>query len=303
MNIMNAVKRKLITWLLLALIPFMFLLLIIGAATNFTQSSYEHSETASEDPRLAVIAEIAGKYSMSEYIDLILAVIRVSNSSTPDVMLSSEFSHNTSGALIADENYSIKCGVLQLRDLLEKHEVKNNTDYENIHKAVSEYTIKNDTKAFADSVVAYIKYIEKTKSKTGSTGTFDYPMKDYRRISSHYGYRIHPIYGTRKLHGGTDFPAPKGTDILASDGGNVSIAGYHHSFGNYIIIKHSNGFSTLYAHNSKLLVKKGDSVSKGQVIAKCGSTGDSTGPHCHFEIRDKNNSRVDPMLYLKGGSE
>ena len=293
---MNAVKRKLIIWFLLSLIPFTFFLLIFGAATSFTQSSYEHSETSSEDPRIAAITEIADKYSMSEYIDLILAIIRVSNSSTPDIMLASEFSYNTSGNAIEEEAYSIKCGVRHLRDLLEKHEVQDNTDYENIRKAVSEYTVKKDKEAFAGSVVAYIEYIEKTKSKTGSTGTFDYPMKNHRRVSSDYGYRIHPIYGTRRLHGGTDFPAPSGTDILASDGGNVSTAGYHYSFGNYIIIKHSNGFSTLYAHNSKLLVKKGDSVSKGQVIAKCGSTGDSTGPHCHFEIR-VNGTAVNPMGY------
>ena len=115
-------------------------------------------------------------------------------------------------------------------------------------------------------------------------GKYIWPLPGNTRISSPYGYRICPYHG-KELHPGLDIPAPMGKDVLATASGRVITARFHNSLGNYIEIDHGNGIVSRYAHNSKLLVRVGDVVKQGQVIAKVGSTGSSTGPHSHFEIR------------------
>lgn len=128
-------------------------------------------------------------------------------------------------------------------------------------------------------------------------GKFQWPSAASTRITSSYGYRIHPISGVKKLHRGIDIGAGMGTNVLAAEAGVVVTAGWNNSYGYYITINHGSGYVTLYAHNSKLLVSKGDKVSRGQVIAKCGSTGNSTGPHIHFEVQ-KNGSLQNPMNFF-----
>ena len=128
-------------------------------------------------------------------------------------------------------------------------------------------------------------------------GKFVWPSAVSKKVTSPFGYRIHPIFGTKKLHRGLDIGAPQGSDVLAGEAGVVVTAGYNNSYGYYITINHGSGYVTLYAHNSKLLVSKGDMVAKGQVIAKCGSTGNSTGPHIHFEVQI-NGKLVNPLNYL-----
>lgn len=125
-----------------------------------------------------------------------------------------------------------------------------------------------------------------------SNGKLDYPTS-YRTISAGY-----PNYSSGKYHGGIDFPCPTGTKVCAAaDGKVIAAKELNYSYGHYIIIDHGNGLTTLYAHNSKLLVGVGDTVTKGQAIAYSGSTGNSTGPHCHFEVR-VNGVRVNPENYL-----
>ena len=125
-----------------------------------------------------------------------------------------------------------------------------------------------------------------------SNGKLDYPTS-YRNISAGY-----PNYSSGKYHGGIDFPCPTGTKVCAAaDGKVIAAKELNYSYGHYIIIDHGNGLTTLYAHNSKLLVGVGDTVAKGQAIAYSGSTGNSTGPHCHFEVR-VNGVRVNPENYL-----
>lgn len=137
-----------------------------------------------------------------------------------------------------------------------------------------------------------------TYSGTYSGGKFAWPAPSSGRITSPYGYRIHPISGVRRLHRGIDIGAAYGTDVIAAEDGVVTIAKYNGSYGNYIVINHGNGYTTLYAHNSRLLVSAGQRVSRGQVIAKVGSTGDSTGPHCHFEV-SYNGALQNPLNYLR----
>lgn len=128
-------------------------------------------------------------------------------------------------------------------------------------------------------------------------GELDWPVPGYYRISSPYGYRIHPILKTKKMHTGIDIAAPSGATVIAANSGTVIYSGYYGGYGNTVIIDHGGQISTLYAHNSKLLVKEGDKVTKGQTISKVGSTGLSTGPHLHFEVR-KNGQHTNPMDYL-----
>jgi len=128
-------------------------------------------------------------------------------------------------------------------------------------------------------------------------GAFCWPAPSYTRVSSEYGYRIHPILGTNKFHNGVDLAAPGGSDILAAYDGVVVGAAYNDSMGNYVMIDHGGGLYTIYMHASKLLVSSGQSVSRGQKIALVGTTGRSTGNHLHFSVR-VNGNYVSPWNYI-----
>ena len=127
------------------------------------------------------------------------------------------------------------------------------------------------------------------------TGAMGWPCSG--PITSPFGYRTHPIFGTTIFHAGIDIGVDYGTPIHATDSGVVVYSGWISGYGNAVIIDHGGGISTLYGHNQSLAVSEGQSVSKGSVIAYAGSTGNSTGPHCHFEV-DVNGSPVNPMGYL-----
>ncbi|MDR5659643.1 M23 family metallopeptidase [Serpentinicella sp. ANB-PHB4] len=118
------------------------------------------------------------------------------------------------------------------------------------------------------------------------------------RISSPFGDRIHPVTRRLEFHNGVDIANSRNTNIYAAAGGVVTFSGYNGSYGRMITISHGNGYTSLYAHNNKNLVSVGDRVSKGDLIAKMGSTGRSTGPHVHFEIR-LNGEPIDPMTAIE----
>lgn len=139
-----------------------------------------------------------------------------------------------------------------------------------------------------------------TQGTTGQslgTGVFTWPAPGYSRITSPYGMRVHPILKKKKMHTGMDIGAPKGANIVAADSGTVIQVGWNGGYGNTVMINHGNNIVTLYAHASATLVSVGQTVEKGQTIAKVGSTGWSTGPHLHFEVR-KNGDPVNPVPYL-----
>ena len=138
-----------------------------------------------------------------------------------------------------------------------------------------------------------------SSSSSGSkaTGSLSWPLPASDYVTSGFGHRESPTAGASSNHQGIDIGASTGSSITAADGGTVITASYSSSAGNYVVISHGNGLSTVYMHCSKLLVSEGDTVSKGQTIAKVGSTGYSTGPHLHFGVR-KNGSYVDPTDYV-----
>ena len=120
---------------------------------------------------------------------------------------------------------------------------------------------------------------------------------DLKRMASGYGYRIHPIYKVRKMHWGMDFSAPTGTEIFATGNGKVvEVKKKYNGYGHHIKIQHGYGYETLYAHMSKILVRKGQRVERGEVIGLVGSTGTSVAPHLHYEVF-KEGKRVNPAHY------
>ena len=116
-------------------------------------------------------------------------------------------------------------------------------------------------------------------------------------VTSQFGYRVHPIAGTTRLHTGMDFGVGYGVPILAADNGVVIHSGWYGGYGNTVILDHGGGFTTLYAHASSLAVNVGQTVKQGQMVSRVGSTGYSTGPHLHFELRYHGNP-INPLSRL-----
>jgi len=121
---------------------------------------------------------------------------------------------------------------------------------------------------------------------------------DLKRIASGFGYRIDPVYKTVKLHPGLDFSAPAGTPIYATADGSIEVAGNRgDGYGNCVIINHGYGYKTLYGHMFRVKARGGQRVKRGEVIGYVGSTGKSTGPHCHYEVI-KNGNKIDPIYFF-----
>ena len=170
--------------------------------------------------------------------------------------------------------------------------IANQTEYEKALRKKEEEKRKIDKE-----IDDYAKVLAEQNTKyIGGEFMWPVPTK-YTYVSSEYVWRNNPLYGNRELHNGIDIPVAFGTDIYASNSGTVVKSTWHNSYGYYVMIDHGGGYATLYAHNSKLLVSVGDYVERGQVIAKAGSTGDSTGNHCHFSMYE-NGATINPRKYF-----
>jgi len=255
-----------------------------GSGANYTPVSAEveaYSET---------ISRYADEYDIPEYTELIKAVM----------MQESEGKGNdpmNSGGKNPEE--SIKLGVQKIANLIERKGCESPLDMSNIREVLKEYNSGEDDDGYANSVLQYYPYGNfSDEILVLGNGVLGLPVQGMSKadITSHFG----PRWG--RMHTGTDFGYPVGTPIYASESGTVILAGWNGGYGKCVIIDHGKGMQTLYAHQSKIHVTKGMKVVRGQRIGETGNTGNSTGPHLHFEVII-NGNKVDPMVFERALNE
>ena len=178
----------------------------------------------------------------------------------------------------------------QQRAALEQNKIAQQAAFDAIERLESEANAWNDKIRKLQAAQA-----ARVGGVSGSVTTW--PLPGHYEITDPFGWRTHPITKKRSLHTGTDIAAPSGTEIHAAGAGVVIMAGWNTAYGNMTIIDHGKGVSTLYGHQSSLKVSEGQSVEANQVIGKVGSTGWSTGPHLHFEVREGGNP-TDPIRFF-----
>lgn len=228
--------------------------------------------------------------SMSEYDNRLLADL------TADIAEVEE------KKAVIDEDKQV---IVNAQNAIQEKQAELDRQYTEVATIVKNY--ENDIAELQDSYEDMLdeqKEIEKALQEiTGSvvgTGRFTWPVPGYYKLSSKYGYRWHPVTGTWKLHTGIDISSSGiyGARIVAADDGTVSLSGWNGGYGWCVVINHGNGYSTLYAHmKAASSLKKGQAVTKGSTVGYVGSTGTSTGPHLHFEIR-QNGSPKDPLKWF-----
>lgn len=200
-----------------------------------------------------------------------------------------------------EENAEIEQNTLEVFIEQKKKDIESyESDINNQEKAIKEY--ENMIAEQNEQIQALEKAIEEERKRlavkrTYDGGTFKFPLASYTRISSEYGYRIHPTLKVNMFHNGVDFAAAKGTAIYAAYDGVVVAADYSSTMGNYVMIDHGDNLYTIYMHCSSLKVKKDAVVKRGDTIALVGSTGRSTGNHLHFSVR-RNGEYVSPWDYI-----
>jgi murein DD-endopeptidase MepM/ murein hydrolase activator NlpD len=149
---------------------------------------------------------------------------------------------------------------------------------------------------FSDYEIQYSRSDDNDSDISPTLKSFKWPIKG-KEITSEFGTRVHPITGRETTHDGVDLRASMNTPVYAPYSGTVTYTGWMSGYGKVVVIMHDNGYESRYAHLNRWLVKEGEEVSKGQIIAKTGNTGLSTGPHLHYEIR-KNDKPVDPTITM-----
>lgn len=274
-----------------------------------------------------------------KYLKAIMVIMQIeSGGKGSDPMQSSECPENHQypnlpGA-ITDPLYSIDVGVKYFRNCIKDANVKDESDIEHLQLAVQGYNYGNGYIPWAqlrggysaenamqfsrelahrlgwnsygdpNYAIKFLHLYQQTASEDAGNLRFIYPMKTYVEISAGYGF--YDPFGTGSvMHWGTDFPAPMGTPYMACEAGEITYAGYNENGGLMIMIKHNDTYTTLYDHSSRLNVKVGDHVQKGQIIGYVGTTGNVTGPHVHLELRktvNGNTKRINIVPYLNKNS-
>lgn len=261
---------------------------------------------------LQVIFSSKSFHDLLTRIDFISAIVKYDKEMS-DNLKTTEYV--VASKLTEVENHKLEASLLKSQ--YEKQMISLATQLDERNAIISEMELDlktqqeavNEANAASAAVTKLIKDAEdkikkdEAAKKAAATpkynGKFGWPVQGYSGINGNYGWRTDPFNKKKKeFHNGMDLQAPLGTTIIASADGTVITAGYINGYGYTIIISHGGGVSTLYGHNSKLLVTAGTAVKKGQAIARAGSTGRSTGAHCHFEVRI-NGSHTNPWPYLK----
>ena len=200
-------------------------------------------------------------------------------------------------ATLSEEEKAISDELDEFNEVLRKIEAQEKAAEEQRRKE-EEAKKKVEEAKSSESTSSSSSFTEATTIvSSSSSGGMTWPIPGYYTITSEFGYRIHPIYGTWKLHTGIDVGAPSGAPFVAADDGVVILAEYNGGYGNCVVISHGNGVSTLYGHGTSILVSEGQTVTKGTPVLTVGSTGNSTGPHAHFEVR-LNSVCVNPLNYV-----
>jgi murein DD-endopeptidase MepM/ murein hydrolase activator NlpD len=191
---------------------------------------------------------------------------------------------------VAQEKKNRLDSLITSRSELERQIQENKNRIATLEKREKELLEKSkEMTSLIQSLSTRSKYVE---------GQMVWPLQYTTRITSGFGNRRHPILRRYSMHTGIDIGGKSGESILAANHGTVILAGWQNAYGNTVVIDHGGGITTLYAHCSKILVRKGDEVKAGQIIAKVGNTGWSTGPHLHFEVR-VNGEPKNPSNYVK----
>jgi len=188
----------------------------------------------------------------------------------------------------------------ELENKLEIAKVERIKDYQLVSSIANTLNDLNSRIAAQKKSYEEVEELVKNKEQLLSHTPAIQPVsnKDLNRIASGFGYRIDPVYKTTKFHAGLDFSAPQGTPIYATADGTVTTAGSTgNGYGNHVIINHGYGYETLYGHMVRVKSKNGQVVKRGEVIGWVGSTGKSTGPHCHYEVH-KNGEKIDPIYFF-----
>lgn len=296
-----------------------------------TQAQLEEARRIEEEQYDAMVQRIRFMYTQGEttYIDMIFSGDSVSDilnqvvymeqisaydrQQLDEFMLNRQLIEACEQQLIADKELldAQKAGVeaeeIAMEELIAEKEatiVAYQTDIKNKEQAIADYeadiAAQNEIiEALEAAVAAERKRIMEANGVvlTYDGGQFKMPIASYTRVSSPYGWRMHPTLGVEKYHNGIDLASPTGTAIYAAYDGIVVAAAYSSSMGNYVMIDHGSGLYTIYMHASKLYVSEDDVVVRGETIAAVGSTGRSTGPHLHFGVR-LNGAYVDPSNYV-----
>lgn len=244
---------------------------------------------------------ILGSGSFSELISNVsmLQKIYASDQETLDYLEEQHKKMEEKKAVLAQENQKLKEEKKILDEKKQEAQKKTDAMQDEINQLQSKLEQLNaDAAKLTGVILGSQDHNKEYEGVTGGggSGAMGWPT-DSRYITSPFGWRIHPVTGIGTGHTGLDIGAGYGTNVYAAESGTVIMSQVYGGYGNAVVIDHGGGISTLYGHNSSLLVSEGQHVSRGQVIALCGSTGISTGPHVHFEVRIYGNP-VDPMGYL-----
>lgn len=253
-------------------ISYLDLLLKSKGLISFISNYYLLSEIIEADKLL--IEEVSSAKTYMEKLDLSLQVKKKQLEENKSTIQKNKIALENMQALKNKKVSELSETELNLHKQIEAYQ----TEIENVEKEIRFLSIAN----------VGSEYIG---------GTMDWPVPGYTRITSQFGMRTHPITGIYKLHTGTDIGAPMGATFIASNDGVVVKAGYNNAYGNMVIIDHGGGVTTLYAHGSEILVQVGQNVQQGTPVLKVGSTGYSTGPHAHFEVR-VNGEYKNPLDYI-----